>query len=299
MRPSSGPTAERPPRRRALADLAAGDPRRGAELSRDRQPVPGRGGGPAVAADRHLLVPELGLLRALIRSARAAPSAPVLSLLEGTVPGRPWDAAGEGRIDVGFVFGVEDWPRVEHEPLWSEPLVAVLPEGHPLAADNAVRPEDLHEEMFLGWGGRARPRAGAGADRGDNRRAPGDVRLPAGRARNPVQPGRPRVRRDVRTGLGARGFCPGVVYRPLSGARGAVAFHAVWRANGHNRELGRSWPACGRWPRVGRTIRAPPPGWAGPAPRQARAGACRTRRLHSPRGWACAGGHARGTSSWT
>lgn len=73
-----------------------------------------------------------------------------LSLLE--MPGA--DQAGalrEGRLDVGFVVPTAggDGGALVFEALLREPLVAVLPGGHPLAAGDEVDPGELAGEPFV------------------------------------------------------------------------------------------------------------------------------------------------------
>ncbi len=55
----------------------------------------------------------------------------------------------DDRLDVAFVAGRPELPDCHSRPIWTEPLVAVLPEGHPLAGQSAVTWADLAGETFL------------------------------------------------------------------------------------------------------------------------------------------------------
>ncbi|SDF06373.1 DNA-binding transcriptional regulator, LysR family [Thermus arciformis] len=58
-------------------------------------------------------------------------------------------ALKEGRLDYGLAgLKVAD-PRIGEEPLFKVPIVALLPEGHPLAKEERVALWDLREEPFL------------------------------------------------------------------------------------------------------------------------------------------------------
>ncbi|WP_176074722.1 LysR family transcriptional regulator [Brucella intermedia] len=53
------------------------------------------------------------------------------------------------RLDVAFVAGTPDLPDCHTRPIWTEPLVAVLPEQHRLAGQSAITWTDLAGETFL------------------------------------------------------------------------------------------------------------------------------------------------------
>ncbi|MDQ2727079.1 MAG: LysR substrate-binding domain-containing protein [Actinomycetota bacterium] len=55
------------------------------------------------------------------------------------------------RIDIGVVREAAATRVLDNEWLVSEPLVAVLPEGHPLAAAETVAPRALADEPFVLW----------------------------------------------------------------------------------------------------------------------------------------------------
>jgi LysR family transcriptional regulator, hca operon transcriptional activator len=54
-----------------------------------------------------------------------------------------------GKVDVAFLRREKDAPGIAFKPLIREPLVAVLPAGHRLAAQKAVRIQDLAEETYI------------------------------------------------------------------------------------------------------------------------------------------------------
>lgn len=53
------------------------------------------------------------------------------------------------RLDVVFVAGKPELPDCHTRPIWTEPLVAVLPEQHRLAGQSAITWADLVGETFL------------------------------------------------------------------------------------------------------------------------------------------------------
>ena len=53
------------------------------------------------------------------------------------------------RLDVAFVAGKLELPDCHTRPIWTESLVAVLPEGHRLAGQSAITWADLVGETFL------------------------------------------------------------------------------------------------------------------------------------------------------
>jgi DNA-binding transcriptional LysR family regulator len=179
-----------------------------------------------------------GFLRDLIARVHGQPDAPALSFLEGA----PHDivrAAARGKIDIGFVYGLHDWEKLQYEELWREPLAVLMPERHPLAANGVLEPRALRGQTFLV--------AGDMAER--------ELHLALlGRAIGPGQ--HPvvtmPVERDTVFDLVALGFglalttgsalgAPhaGVAARPLDASIEPIAFHAVWRASNHNQALAR------------------------------------------------------------
>jgi DNA-binding transcriptional LysR family regulator len=53
------------------------------------------------------------------------------------------------RLDVAFVAGKPELPDCHTRPIWTEPLVAVLPDRHRLAGQSAITWADLVGETFL------------------------------------------------------------------------------------------------------------------------------------------------------
>lgn len=53
------------------------------------------------------------------------------------------------RLDIVFVAGTPDLPDCHSRRIWTEPLVAALPDRHPLAEQSAVTWADLAGETFL------------------------------------------------------------------------------------------------------------------------------------------------------
>jgi DNA-binding transcriptional LysR family regulator len=56
-----------------------------------------------------------------------------------------------GESDVAFVWEPIRHPQIETEPLFQEPRFFVFADGHPLAARNVVRLEDVEDERFFGF----------------------------------------------------------------------------------------------------------------------------------------------------
>jgi LysR family hca operon transcriptional activator len=54
-----------------------------------------------------------------------------------------------GKVDVAFLRREKDAPGIAFKSLIREPLLAVLPAGHRLAAQKAVRVQDLAEETYI------------------------------------------------------------------------------------------------------------------------------------------------------
>ena len=122
-------------------------------------------------------------------------------------------------------------------PLWREPLVAAVADGHPLAAMDAIPPETLRHEAILLAGDKA-------GDRGLQdaiSRALG-VR-PTGLMHSPVQ--RDTLFDLVALGYGVtisprsalRASYPGVCLRPIAGDHALIAYELVWDPDNRSASL--------------------------------------------------------------
>ncbi|MET0188508.1 MAG: LysR substrate-binding domain-containing protein [Pseudonocardia sediminis] len=161
-------------------------------------------------------------------------------------------ALAEERLDVGLVREAVPTSTVTVEELISEPLLAVLPDDHRLAAHDTVDPADLAGEPFVLW---ARPLGSAFFDilTGYCREHGFSPRIVAEGADIETQLSL------VAAGLGvslqpsyyANLRPPGVAFRPLSGDVPTVALQVAWRrrdrspAVGHFVQAARECAAAG------------------------------------------------------
>lgn len=178
-----------------------------------------------------------GTARELLRAFLAAHPDVELQVAEGS--SREHIAAVRAlRMDITFVVATPPAAGCEVEPLWSEPILVVLPEDHPLAGDETVEWSQLADERFI-----------------VSKIDPGPeihdfvVKNMAVFGHHPLIEPRP-VRRDglmALVGLG-RGVSlvgaaeagvayPGVIFRLL--ARETLPFSAVWSARNDNPMLRR------------------------------------------------------------
>ena len=178
-----------------------------------------------------------GFLRELVQQVSSMPSAPELSFQEGTVA-QVLQAARRRQVDVGFVYGEQDWAHLEHEPVWRERVLAALPEHHLLAQVTEIPPGRLSRETLLVQGG---------AEEHDHQAAL--LRRILGCT--PAQVDCLDVDRETLVELAALGFGvalvmgsslgafhPAVVYRPVGGDAEICPFHAVWKPGGGNPAFG-------------------------------------------------------------
>lgn len=125
--------------RRALADLDAGT-----EALADATGT--AGGGTVVLAFLHTLgswlVPEL------LRGFGAAQPQIALQLAQGSAS-EMLAQLRAGDVDLILTSPRPDDPEIEWKPLGREPLRAVVPPGHPLAARKRIRLADVTEERFV------------------------------------------------------------------------------------------------------------------------------------------------------
>ncbi len=106
------------------------------------------------------------LLKKIIQAYAQDPRMPQVHLLFGH-PGGPAAAVRGGAADVAILRTPFDQRGLDTELLLTEPRVAVLPAGHPLAARRELRRADLAGEPMPRWAGRPDPAAHAywtGAD---------------------------------------------------------------------------------------------------------------------------------------
>lgn len=149
--------------------------------------------------------------------------------------GRARDRAGirQFRLDSTILTGERDWPGCDHTPLWSERVVVVLPDQHPLAVREELTWCEPAEEPFIV------SEAAPGQEIHDHR-----VRKVAELGRHPeipVQPvGRNNPRPLVATGRGLTLvseamtiiLLSGTTYRPIAGE--LRPFSAAWSTANDN-----------------------------------------------------------------
>ena len=136
-----------------------------------------------------------------------------------------------GDIDVGFVRPPLEVPGLEELWLGREPMVCVLPSGHPLARRTTVRPRDLHGQPLVWW-----PEShGPGAWREVRREVYGDPPWP------PVdrtEPEEERIVSAVAEGAGISFIMlgrsrslrvPGAVYRRFAPPEPSMGIAIAWR----------------------------------------------------------------------
>lgn len=95
----------------------------------------------------HALIPR-SFLAKLIRQYREDHPCIEVEITEGTARDAVMQLRA-GRLDVAFVAGTPELPDCHSRPIWTEPLVAVLPDGHRLAGETAITWADLVDETFL------------------------------------------------------------------------------------------------------------------------------------------------------
>ena len=106
------------------------------------------------------------LLKKIMQAYAQDPRMPQVHLLFGH-PGGPAAAVRGGAADVAILRAPFDQRGLDTELLLTEPRVAVLPAGHPLAARPELRRADLAGQPMPRWAGQADPAAHAywtGAD---------------------------------------------------------------------------------------------------------------------------------------
>src|SRR5690606_29968152 len=89
----------------------------------------------------HALIPDSFLAELIARYREAHPGIEV-EITEGTARGAVMQLRAD-RLDVVFVAGKPELPDCHTRPIWTESLVAALPEGHRLAGQPAITWADL------------------------------------------------------------------------------------------------------------------------------------------------------------
>jgi DNA-binding transcriptional LysR family regulator len=56
------------------------------------------------------------------------------------------------QVELGVSISQEAHPNIQVKPLYENPLVVALPEGHPLAARKTIHVKDLQGQTFVGYG---------------------------------------------------------------------------------------------------------------------------------------------------
>ena len=95
----------------------------------------------------HALIPHSFLARLIGEYRKDHPDVEV-EMTEGTAREAVMQLRAD-RLDVVFVAGTPELPDCHSRRIWTEPLLAVLPERHPFAEQSAVTWADLAGETFL------------------------------------------------------------------------------------------------------------------------------------------------------
>ncbi|RSV42541.1 LysR family transcriptional regulator [Sphingomonas sp. ABOLE] len=95
----------------------------------------------------HALIPR-SFLAELIGQYRENHPGIEVEITEGTARDAVMQLRAD-RLDVAFVAGTPELPDCHSRPIWTEPLVAVLPDRHRLAGQSATTWTDLVGETFL------------------------------------------------------------------------------------------------------------------------------------------------------
>lgn len=95
----------------------------------------------------HALIPR-SFLADLIGQYRENHPGIEVEITEGTARDAVMQLRAD-RLDVAFVAGTPELPDCHSRPIWTEPLVAVLPDRHRLAGQPAITWADLVGETFL------------------------------------------------------------------------------------------------------------------------------------------------------
>jgi DNA-binding transcriptional LysR family regulator len=136
-----------------------------------------------------------------------------------------------GDIDVGFVRPPLENAALEELELGREPMVCVLPKGHPLTRRNLVRVGDIQDEPLVWWP----EHHGPGAWREVRREVYGD---PPWRPIDRIEPEEERIVSAVAEGAGISYIMlerskslriPGAVYRRFASPEPTMGIALAWR----------------------------------------------------------------------
>ena len=89
-----------------------------------------------------------GFLRELLDASAKAHPGVYVELIDGN-PSEHIAAIRQLRLDLAFITGTIDWPECETEPLWTERVFVVLPNGHLLCKREELEWADLTGEKFI------------------------------------------------------------------------------------------------------------------------------------------------------
>jgi len=198
---------------------------------------------PVVAPARPMIAVGLctslscGLLRELVRLSAEAANAPELTFREAA-PGHIRQAARRREVDVAFVYGADGLDGLERQALWREPMLAALPERHPLARASEVSADDLLRQRFLANGGAAERTLQSALIAGVLGAPPADLDCLPVERETLLELTALGLGVTLVTGSAAATFHPGVAYRPICGVDASAPFHAVWKPGGSNPALG-------------------------------------------------------------
>lgn len=135
-----------------------------------------------------------------------------------------------GQLDIGIIHSCPDASGINKVPVYSEPFVLALPQGHALAADVALDATTLEKFPIIGFSRDHSPslydaQVACCLARGFRPNLVHSVRTPFS------------VFQLIRLGLGislvprpyAKSNIPGVVFRDLDGSTGHLHLYAVWK----------------------------------------------------------------------
>ena len=180
-----------------------------------------------------------GLLHRILAEHRVRLPELALSFLEGASTDQ-LVALRQHRVDVAFLTAVSDAPGAQSEHLWDERIYVALPEGHRLAAQEALTWAELRDEAFVV-------------------RAYGSEPVIYAWLAGKLHPGgyAPNIRqhvvcRESLLGLVGAGFAltvipksataiqvPGVMFRPVADEDATVSVRMAWLPDNENPALGR------------------------------------------------------------